>query len=531
MPIDLTRRDFIKSAGTAAALAVSPGFLLEPLAQTIAAPAADPFAIELANEALNAARGAGASYADVRVGRYRRQSVGTRERQVTNLTDSESYGMGVRTLIEGCWGFAATSRMTKPAARETALNAATMSRAAREVHKRRVELAPVKPVQGTWITPVRRDPLDVPPEEKIALLLSANEAALKVKGVQFVNSSIASLREIKTLVTSEGTNTTQTFIRVSPAFSATAVGAGDFQSYDEELAPRGEGWDYVESLNMPGNAERWAATAAEKLAAKSVAPGTWNLILAPTNLWLTIHESIGHATELDRALGEEANYAGTSFVAPPEKVIGKLKYGPPIMNIQADRTQPGSLSRVAWDDEGVPADQWLLIEKGIFKDYQTTREQAAAIEKLTGVNRSHGCSFAESWNAVQFQRMPNVSLLPGEQDISLDDIIAATDRGIVIRNRGSWSIDHQRYNFQFSGQAYYEVRNGKIAGMLRDVAYQSNTPVFWNAMDMIGGKSSYWMGGTFTDGKGEPSQASSVSHGCVPARFRNVTILNTRRTV
>lgn len=530
MPNNLTRRDFIKSAGTAAALAASPEFLLEGLAQTIQAPTADPFAIDLANEALTASRGAGASYADVRVGRYRRQAVATRERNVTNVSDSESYGMGVRTLIEGCWGFAATSRMTKDGAREAARNAVTMSRAARGVHKRRVELAPVKPVQGTWITPVRRDPLDVPLEEKIALLLSANEAALKVKGVQFVNSGVAALREIKTLVTSEGTNTTQTFIRIFPTFSATAVRSGDFQSYDEELAPRGEGWDYVESLDMRGNAERWAAIAAEKLDAKSVEAGSWDLILDPRNLWLTIHESIGHATELDRVLGEEANYAGTSFVAPPEKVIGQLKYGPPIMNIQADRTQPGSLSRVAWDDEGVPADQWLLIEKGILSDYQTTREQVARIAKLTGVNRSHGCSFAESWSDVQFQRMPNVSLLPGEKDISLDDIVAATDHGIVIRNRGSWSIDHQRYNFQFSGQVFYEVRNGKIAGMLRDVAYQSNTPVFWNAMDMVGGKSSYWMGGTFTDGKGEPSQASSVSHGCVPARFRNVTILNTRRT-
>jgi TldD protein len=530
MPINLTRRDFIKTAGTVAALSASPGLLLEPLAQTVEAPAADPFAIELANEALNAARSAGASYADVRVGRYRRQAVSTRERNVTGVSDSESYGLGVRTLVDGCWGFAATSRMTKDGTREAARNAATMSAAARGVHKRRVELAPVKPVQGTWITPVRRDPLEVSLEEKIALLLSANEAALKVKGVQFVNSSVAALREIKTLVTSEGTNTTQTFIRIFPTFSATAVRSGDFQTYDEELAPRGEGWDYVESLNMAGNAERWAAMAAEKLSAKSVEPGKWDLILAPTNLWLTIHESIGHATELDRAVGEEANYAGTSFVAPLEKMIGRLKYGPPTMNIQADRTQAGSLSRVAWDDEGVPADQWLLVEKGIFKDYQTTREQAARIEKLTGVNRSHGCSFAESWSTVQFQRMPNVSLLPGERDLSLDDLIAATDRGIVIKNRGSWSIDHQRYNFQFSGQAFYEVRNGKIAGMLRDVAYQSNTPVFWNAMDMIGGKSSYWMGGTFTDGKGEPAQASSVSHGCVPARFRGVTILNTRRT-
>ena len=283
-------------------------------------------------------------------------------------------------------------------------------------------------------------------------------------------------------MTSEGTNVTQTMIRVGPTFQATAIGAtGEFQIYEHEIAPRGSGWEYIESLDMPGNAERWAALAAEKVSAKSVEPGQYDLILDPTNLWLTIHESIGHSTELDRAIGEEANYAGTSFVAPPEKMIGKLRFGPAFMNIQADRTQEGSLARVAWDDEGVPADEWLVVEKGLFKDYQTTREQVARIQKLTGVSKSHGCSFAESWNRVQFQRMPNISLMPGERDITLDDIIAATERGIVVKNRGSWSIDHQRYNFQFSGQAFYEVRGGKIVGMLRDVAYQSSTPVFWNS--------------------------------------------------
>lgn len=531
-----TRRDFIRTtAATTASLAVAPRLLVEPgagsaVAQTLPAPTADALALDLAHAALDASRASGAGYADVRIGRYRRQAVATRERQVTGVSDSESYGLGVRTLVDGCWGFAATSTMTKAGAQQAALEAIAMSKAARAVRRRRVELAPTPPVTGTWITPVRKDPIEVPLEEKIALLLAANEAALKVNSVRFVSSSVQALREIKTLVTSEGTSVTQTLIRVGPAFSATAVGDGDFQTYEEELAPRGEGWDYVESLDMPGNAERWASLAAEKLTAKSVEAGTYDLILDPTNLWLTIHESIGHPTELDRVLGEEANYAGTSFVAPPEKTIGQLRYGPPIMTVQADRTQEGSLSRVAWDDEGVPADRWLIVDRGIFKDYQTTREQVARIQKLTGVARSHGCSFAESWNAVQFQRMPNISLLPGEADVSLDEIVAATARGIVIKNRGSWSIDHQRYNFQFSGQAYYEVRNGRIVGMLRDVAYQANTPVFWNAMDLIGGRSSYWMGGSFSDGKGEPAQVSSVSHGCVPARFRDVRILNTART-
>jgi TldD protein len=528
--MDTTRRDFIKTtAATAAAVAAGPGLIVGPLAQT-PTPGPDTAAIDVATMGLDAARSSGAAYADVRVGRYRRQFVGVRERQISGVTDSESYGLGVRVLVNGAWGFAATSTMTRAGAQSAALQAIATARAARAVHTRNVELAPVTPVKGVWMTPVTRDPLDVPLEEKVALLMAANEGALRVKNVRFVTSSMALLREVKTLLTSEGTSVTQTMIRVGPAFSATAIGDGDFQTYEHELAPRGSGWEYIESLNMPGNGERWAAMAAEKLTARSVDAGAWDLILDPTNLWLTIHESIGHPTELDRAIGEEANYAGTSFVAPPERTIGRLKYGPEFMNVQADRTQEGSLARVAWDDEGVPADQWLIVSKGIFSDYQTTREQVARIQKLTGVTRSHGCSFADSWDAVQFQRMPNISLLPGDRDVTLDDIVADTTRGIVIKNRGSWSIDNQRYNFQFSGQAYYEVRNGKIAGMLRDVAYQSNTPVFWNSMDLIGGRSSYWMGGTFSDGKGEPAQASSVSHGCVPARFRNVAILNTRRT-
>ena len=484
----------------------------------------------LALEGLNAAKAAGASYADVRIGRYRRQFVATRERQVTGVADSESYGIGIRTLVGGSWGFSATSVITRDAVQRAAQDSVRVARAARAVQARPVELAPVTPVKGTWILPIKRDPLEVPIEEKVALLLAANEAALKVPNIRFVNSGMALLREEKTLATSDGTLVTQTYVRVGPQFTATAIKTGDFQSYNEELAPRGSGWEYIESLNMPGNAERWASLAAEKLTARSVDVGRYDLILDPTNLWLTIHESIGHPTELDRAMGYEANYAGTSFVAPPEKMLGKFRYGPNMMNIQADRTQEGSLSRTMWDDEGVPADKWLLVKNGIFNDYQTTREQASWIAPLTGVKRSHGCSFADSWSSIQFQRMPNVSLLPGEKDIVLDDIIAATDNGIVVKNRGSWSIDHQRYNFQFSGQVFYEVKNGKITGMLKDVAYQARTPDFWNSMDMIGGPRSYWLGGSFGDGKGEPAQSNSVSHGAVPARFKQVNIVNTGRT-
>jgi TldD protein len=514
------RRDFLKQTGMAAGILVVGR---NPLRW------AEPAPDDLLMDALNAAKAAGASYADVRIGRYRRQFIGTRERQISGISDGESYGLGVRTLVGGAWGFASASVMTTDGVAKAAREAARLSRAAKSVQKRPVELAPVTPVQGTWITPIQRDPLEVPIADKVAMLFAANEAALKVPGVRFVQSGFQLLREIKMLATTEGTNITQTFIRVGPSFSATAVGEGDFQSYSEELGARSLGWEYIESLEMPKHAAEWASIAVQKLAAKSVEPGRYDLILEPTNLWLTIHESVGHPTELDRALGYEADYAGTSFVAPPEAVIGKLRYGTPLMNIQGDRTQEGSVSICKWDDEGVPADQWLIIEKGTFKDYQTTREQAAWISKLTGNHKSHGCSFAQSWSDVQFQRMPNVSLLPAEKDVSANDIISATDRGVLIKNRGSWSIDHQRYNFQFSGQAFYEIRGGKVTGMLKDVAYQSNTPVFWNSMDMIGGKSTYWLGGTFGDGKGQPSQSNSTGHGCPIARFRNVNIINSGR--
>ncbi|HEY4307333.1 MAG TPA: TldD/PmbA family protein [Gemmatimonadaceae bacterium] len=527
------RRDFLKTGAVAAAATIAGPSLLHAATlsppRLIEAPSTEPFVAELAAEALSAAKDAGASYADVRIGRYRRQTINTRERQITGVSDSESYGLGIRTIVNGAWGFAATNTMTKEGVVKAAREAARLSRAAKSVQKRPIELAPSPVVKGTWMTPVTRDPLEVPIEEKVALLFATNEAALKVPGIRFVNSGLQLLREVKTYANSEGTETTQTFIRVGPSFSATAVNSGGFQSYTEELAPAGRGWEYVTGLDMPGNSAKWAQFAVEKLGARSVDAGRYDLILTPENLWLTMHESIGHPTELDRAMGYEANYAGTSFVAPPEKMINRLKYGSELLNIQGDRTQEGSLARVAWDDEGVAADKWLIIEKGLFKDYQTTREQASWTSKLTGNNKSHACSFADSWDSVQFQRMPNVSLLPAQKEVTLNDIVSATDRGILIQNSGSWSIDHQRYNFQFSGQVFYEVKGGKITGMLKDVAYQANTPVFWKSMDMIGGPKSYVLGGAFGDGKGQPSQSNSVSHGCPPARFRDVNIVNTGR--
>jgi TldD protein len=286
--------------------------------------------------------------------------------------------------------------------------------------------------------------------------------------------------------------------------------------------------------DLVGNAQKWGEEAAAKLTGKPVEQGRYDLVLDPQNLWLTIHESIGHPTELDRAMGYEANYAGTSFVAPPEKMLGTLKYGPSLMNIQGDRSQEGGLSTIGWDDDGVKPDEFFIIRNGMFNDYQTTREQAPWLrwwyEKNGRPVRSHGCSYAQGWDNVQFQRMPNVSLMPGEKDLTMNDLIAATDRGILIQGDGSFSIDQQRFNAQFGGQLYHEIKGGKVVGVLKDVAYQIRTPDFWNSMDMIGGKRSYELGGSFFDGKGQPPQVNAVSHGSPPARFRNVNVINTGRT-
>ena len=498
---------------------------------------ADAAIRELCMLALDAARSAGAEYADVRFSRNRSQSISTRERRVQGLNDSDTFGFGVRTLVGGSWGFAASSEVSKEEVARVAKQAAAQAKANRLAQLKPVVLAPATATpNGEWRSPARIDPFTVAIEDKVALLLAANEAALKVSGARFVNSSMFFLREEKTFANTDGTFTAQTIFRTLPGMTVTAVSAdsSDFQSLQStDIAPMALGYEHVIDARLAENAPRWADLAVQKLSAKSVDVGRYDLVLHPTHLGLTLHESIAHPTELDRAYGFEANYAGTSFVSPPERVLGSMRYGPDFMNIVGDRSQVGALSTVGWDDEGVKPEDFHIIKNGIVVDYQTTREQALWLDwwyKRQGrATRSHGCSYAQSWADVQFQRMPNVSLSPGEKDLSWDDLISATDRGIAIVGDGSFSIDQQRYNAQFGGQLYYEIRGGKIVGMLKDVAYQMRTPEFWNAMDMIGGKSAYWLWGAFGDGKGQPAQSNSISHGCPPTRHRQINVINTGR--
>jgi len=540
-----SRREFIKSTSAALGVAgiaplsagrVATDALIAPHSLRERAIAPEPSITELAAVALDAAKGAGADYADVRFVRNRNQNVSTREQRVSGVSDNETYGFGVRSLVGGCWGFAASRDLTKDEAARVAKQAVAQARANRSALVRPVELAPAPVVvNGTWKSPIETDPFDVAIEEKVALLLAANQAALAVKGARFVNSSMFFLREEKTFASTEGSSTFQVIYRTEPSMTVTAVGNGDFATrQSNDIAPRGEGYEHVRNSKLLEMAPKWASDAVEKLSAKSVDVGRYDLVLHPSHLWLTIHESVAHPTELDRAMGYEANYAGTSFVAPPEKVLGTLKYGSELMNIRGDRTQPGSLSACGWDDEGVKPEEFDIIKKGVFVDYQTTREQAPWLDwyykKLGKPTRSHGCSYAQTWAAVQFQRMPNVSLLPGDKDLSWEDLIAATDRGIAIIGDGSFSIDQQRYNAQFGGQVFYEIKGGKITGMLKDVAYQMKTPEFWASLDMVGGQKSYHLGGAFGDAKGQPVQVNAISHGAPVTRFRNVNVINTGRT-
>ncbi len=535
-----SRRDFIKTVSAVAATGAlgsrRVGAIDSILGGARPSPG-DPAYRDLTQVALDTARTAGATYADVRISARRSQAISTREHRLQNVNDSDTFGFGVRTLVNGAWGFAASNVLTRDEVARVTRQAAAMARANSAIQLRPVVLAPVTPTpNGEWKSPIEVDPFTVPIADKVGLLLDANAAALNVKGARFVTSNMFFLREEKTLATSDGTFVVQTIYRTQPSMNITAVSPdmSDFQTRQStDIAPRGLGYEHVTNSRLAENAALWASQAVEKLGARSVDVGRYDLVLHPTHLWLTLHESVAHPTELDRAEGFEANYAGTSFVAPPEKVLGKLKYGSELMNVQGDREQHGSLSACGWDDEGVVPDTFMIIKNGIVQDYQTTREQATQLAwwyKQQGKpTRSHGCSYAQSWQDVQFQRMPNVSLLPGAKDIGWDDIIAATDRGIAIMGDGSFSIDQQRYNAQFGGQLFYEIRGGKITGMLKDVAYQMRTPDFWGSMDMIGGQKSYMLGGAFNDGKGQPSQSNAVSHGCVPSRFRNINVINTGR--
>ncbi len=499
----------------------------------------------MADVALNAARSKGATYTDVRIGRYLNQYVITREDKVENIVDTESYGMGIRVIANGCWGFAATDRLDNDSIAKAAQMAVAIAKENARLQSEPVQLVPQKGYgEVSWKTPIEKNGFEVPIKEKTDLLLSVNDAAMK-GGANYVNSIIFLVNEQKYFASTDGSYIDQDIHRIWPIFAITKIDAksGQFETRQSLSAPRGMGYEYLtpresdkihgvttlyrDRYDMLEDAKAAAPQVAEKMNAKSVEAGKYDLVLDPSHLWLTIHESVGHPSELDRVLGYEANFAGTSFLTLDKWKSGKFNFGSKNVNIVADKTQPGSLGAVGYDDEGVEAKKWDIIKDGILVNYQAIRDQAHII----GLKESQGCCFADSWSDVQFQRMPNISLQPGQTPLVPADMIKNVEKGIYIVGDSSFSIDQQRYNFQFSGQLYYEIKDGKIAGMLNDVAYQSNTQEFWNSCAAVCDKSDYRLGGSFFDGKGQPEQVSAVSHGSSTSLFKGVNVINTKRKI
>jgi TldD protein len=499
----------------------------------------------MADVALNAARSKGATYTDVRIGRYLNQFVVTRENKVENIVDTQSYGMGIRVIANGCWGFAATDKLDNDSIAKATELAVSIAKENARIQTDPVQLVAQKGHgEVTWKTPIERNAFEVPMKEKTDLLLSVNDAAMK-GGANYVNSILFLVNEQKYFASTDGSYIDQDIHRIWPTFAVTKIDSksGKFETRQSLSAPRGMGYEYMipresdkikgvttlyrDRYDMIEDARAAATQAEQKLKAKSVEAGKYDLVLDPSHLWLTIHESVGHPTELDRVLGYEANFAGTSFLTLDKWQSGKFNFGSKNVNIVADKTQPGSLGAVGYDDEGVEAKKWDVIKDGVLVNYQAIRDQAHII----GLKESQGCCYSQSWQDVQFQRMANISLQPGKTPMGLNDMIKNVEKGIYIIGDSSFSIDQQRYNFQFSGQLYYEIKNGKIVGMLNDVAYQSNTQEFWNSCAAVCDQHDYRLGGSFFDGKGQPMQASAVSHGSSTALFKGVNVINTARKI
>ena len=521
----IPRRTFLRGVGcSTGALAVS-RLAAMGRAQAEAFERLDQSArLRLADLALDLARRHGASHADLRVSRYQWQSIRARDGRLESIEDGADVGLGVRVLIDGVWGFANHARTDDAAVRDTVAAAAANAAAMRRLGAAPVALEPLQAYREDWVMATEIDPFLVPDGDKIDVLMAINEAALKA-GADFSAAYVDIVKEEKFFANTAGARIGQTRTRLRPGFEVTALdkSSGRFASRSSLAAPRAGGWEYVTGLRLAEEAAVAAPQAREKLAAKPVEPGRYDLVIDATNLWLTLHESVGHSTELDRALGWEAGYAGTSFVTPDKR--GTFRFGSPLMTIVAERAQPGGLASTRYDDDGVKPVPFTIIKDGVFQGYQ----MAIGQPQLIGETASNGCAYADGAGSFPMQRMPNISLEPNSKASTLDDLIGGVDNGIYIVGDGSWSIDQQRFNFQFGGQLFYEIKNGKRGAMLRDVAYQAQTPAFWNALDGLGDRSTHFLGGSFWCGKGEPGQSAPVSHGAVAGRFRQINVLNTDR--
>ncbi|RMF79601.1 MAG: TldD/PmbA family protein, partial [Planctomycetota bacterium] len=479
--VRITRRQFVRSAaaGSAGVLlagCAAPGGARDMRPQ-IGGERADASWDEVADAVLKVVRRAGAEYGDVRILRTTRQTVRGRDGRIANVSDSREYGFGVRVLYHGGWGFAASSSVSVPDAVATARAAVEIAKASASLLKEPVTLAEEPAHEDTVVTPREIDPLAMSLEDKTSLLLDAMERMRSRDAIRTTTASLWAQRDEKLFASSEGSRIRFDLLASHGAIGATAVRNGVFASRGFNTPYARTGFEMVRDADLPGQAERVAAEAIEKAEAPPVEPGTYDLILDPLHLALTIHESCGHPTELDRALGYEANYAGTSFLTPDK--LGDFRYGSPHVNLVADNTEPGTLAATGYDDDGVAAQRWDIVREGIFVGYSTNREVAPKI----GLKRSTGSCRADGWSSIPIVRIANIGLEPGTA--RLEDMIADIRRGIYIAGRGSYSIDQKRYNFQFGGDAFWLIENGRRTHMLRDVIYTGITPEFWGSCDAV----------------------------------------------
>ncbi len=480
----------------------------------------------LADAALTRAGELGVQHADFRFERVRTQDLALRDGRLETTRDGEDVGFAVRVVNDGTWGFAAGVDLTPEAATRVAEQAVEVAAVSRAINYERIELAE-EPVYAdvAWVSDYDVDPFAVSDADKIGLLTDWSERLLSADGVDHVDVRLAQVLENKFYADRAGTITTQQRVRVHPELTVVAVDRahGTFETMRSCGPPAGRGWEYLTGTGWDWETEiaqlpEWLA---ERTKAPSVDAGRYDLVIDPTNLWLVVHESIGHATELDRALGYEAAYAGTSFATFDK--LGSLKYGSAMLNVTGDRTAQHGLSTIGYDDEGVQTQIWDIVKEGVLVGYQLDRRMA----RLKGLGRSNGCAFADSPGHIPLQRMANVSIQAAPDGPSTEELISGVDRGIYIVGDKSWSIDMQRYNFQFTGQRFFKIENGRLAGQLRDVAYQATTTDFWGSMEAAGGPQTWLLGGAFNCGKAQPGQIAPVSHGCPAALFRNVNVLNT----
>jgi TldD protein len=479
----------------------------------------------LTDAALTRAMELGCDQADVRVERLLNSYRTFHDVNLESSTDNETLGICVRVVHSGVWGFAAGIELTPNAAADLVDRAVATAKVSRPLTPDTVVLSPEPTYpDATWVSSYEVNPFDVEESEKQGRILDLCDRLLSAPGVNHTSAVLWSVQENKYFANLTGTRTTQQRVRLQPQITAVSVGDFGFATMRTLAPPVGRGWEYLTGTGYDFDAEiaRLPEHLAEHVAAPSVEPGRYDLVIDPSNLFLTIHESIGHATELDRALGYESAYAGTSFATFDQ--LGTLHYGSPVMNVTGDRVVDHGLSTIGYDDEGVAAQQFDIVRRGTLVGYQLNRQMAAA----NGLGRSNGCAFADSPGSIPMQRMPNVSLQPDPAGPSTEELISAVDRGIYIVGDKSWSIDMQRYNFQFTGQRFFRIENGKLAGQVKDVAYQATTTDFWRSLEAVGHPSTYVLGGAFNCGKGQPGQVAPVSHGSPAALFRGVSVLNTQ---